>query len=82
MQGLQAVSAFANLLFYGGGLAIVVGILMVVQSQQQTRDSALHVDKTTSNNAGRARESILEEENRRLRDELARSKLNERGDKE
>jgi len=73
MQGLQAASAFANLLFYGGGLAVVVGIvLMIVQSQQQTQN---HSSFASSTSVDGSRENELEEENRRLRDELARRKL-------
>ena len=81
MQGLQAASAFANLLFFGGCLTFVIGIvLIVVKSQQKTQDSHSPSDRSTLTNTNRSRENELEEENRRLREELASKKLNERDD--
>ncbi len=78
MQRIHSTSAFVNLLYYGGGLAILVGTaLMVIQSMQQTRNSTSRYHAATMNASDTVHPNDLEEENRRLRDELARRERNE-----
>lgn len=82
MQSMQGSQAFAGLLFWGGAIAIAVGIgIALAQSQKAApaSGSASASSESRSDAAGlptRSREDVLEEENRRLREELARLKTN------
>lgn len=85
MKGILFFSAIASLFFYGGIFAFVVGIvLMIVQSQQPKYSNGRssvrseHFPDHKEPDSSRAeRESALEEENRRLREELARFEQSE-----
>jgi hypothetical protein len=60
-QGLTASAVFAKLIFFGGVIAAIAGVvLMIVQSSQGQKRGTSSLS--------------LEEENRRLREELERQK--------
>lgn len=71
LSSLNSLGAIANVLLFGGAVVVLIGlVMMVIQAIQSSADKRAATDNPSFMRPDRA--ISLEDENRRLREELAR----------